>query len=322
MRSRATSMDSALLKVEDLSVHFPVTRGVLRRTVGACKAVDGVSFALHRGEVLGVVGESGCGKSTLARAAVRLIEPTGGKIWFDGCDLRRLNRIHLRRWRPKAQLVFQDPFASLNPRQTVAENIVGGARFHGLAVEERKLLDQVGLPITALEKFPHEFSGGQQQRICIARALAMQPELLICDEAVSALDVSVQAQILELLAELKQSLNVAILFISHDLSVVRSLCDRVLVLYLGKVVEMGPTQALYDDPRHPYTQALLAAIPAQHPDEVSPRLRLQGELPSPINPPSGCPFHPRCPIAIPDCAKQLAPHCQNGSEHHWWCQVD
>lgn len=319
-------MSSILLEVQDLVKHFPQTRGVLRRQVGLCKAVDGVSFSIDSREVVGVVGESGCGKSTLARAAIRLTEPTSGQIFFRGQDLRALSAADLRRWRPKAQMVFQDPYSSLNPRKTVGENIAEAATLHGMvsAKDQKRfaesLLERVGLSPSDASRYAHQFSGGQQQRICIARAIALGPELLICDEAVSALDVSVQAQILNLLLDLKESLGLGLLFISHDLGLVRHICDRVLVLYLGKVVESAPTTELFSRPQHPYTQVLLSAIPKSHPNEQRQRQLLTGEPPSPLNPPSGCSFHPRCPVAESRCSQEDPP-LQHGptSQHRYSC---
>jgi oligopeptide/dipeptide ABC transporter ATP-binding protein len=315
-----------LLEVRDLAKHFPIRQGILKREVGLCRAVDGVSFSLEAGEVVGIVGESGCGKSTLARVLIRLLEPTSGAIWFKGQDLLALSGKELRQWRPKAQMVFQDPLSSLNPRKTVGENITEAAVIQGLITAPERtdlaaqMLQRVGLAPGEAHRYPHQFSGGQQQRICIARALALLPELLICDEAVSALDVSVQAQILNLLSELKESLHLGLLFISHDLGIVRHFCDRVLVLYLGKVVESGPTEEVFAHPRHPYTQVLLSAIPAHHPRERRPRMGLKGELPSPANPPSGCPFHPRCPVAAPQCKSEPPPTKQGRvPSHHYSC---
>ncbi|MGE3954981.1 MAG: ABC transporter ATP-binding protein [Parachlamydiales bacterium] len=308
-----------MLKVRELTKCYPIRKGLLRRPVGALTAVDGVSFTLGKGETLGIVGESGCGKSTLGRCLLRLEEPTTGSITMEGENILALTPSALRRWRKAAQMVFQDPFASLNPRKTIGENIGGAFRFHNIPQTRiAATLERVGLSPDIASRYPHEFSGGQQQRICIARAIALEPELLVCDEVVSALDVSIQAQILNLLADLKKELNMSYLFISHDLGVVRYLCDRVLVLYLGKVCEEGPTEEVFSNPKHPYTQMLLSAIPKAHPSHTPTRLPLIGEPPSPRNPPSGCPFHPRCPQAQPNCASAPPPHQQAG-EHHWRC---
>lgn len=323
-------MTEKLLRIEDLKVHFPIRKGVFRRTVGHLKAVDGVSLSLRQGECLGIVGESGCGKSTLGRAAIRLLEPTSGTVHFQNQDLAALTRGELRRWRRQVQMIFQDPYASLNPRKTIAESVGDPLLHHGIAknVIQRDeqvgaILQEVGLSPDLMHRYPHQFSGGQQQRICIGRALALSPQLIVCDEAVSALDVSVQAQILNLLAELRRSRNLSYLFISHDLSVVRHLCDRVAVLYLGKVVEIAGTEELFTNPKHPYTQFLLSSVPKEHPNEKRTRLTAEGELPSPANPPTGCPFHTRCPFAEPSCATDAPPTLthpgEDGRPHDYSC---
>ncbi len=294
-----------LLCVRDLRVYFRVHRGLFRRDAMPLRAVDGVSFELPRGRTLGLVGESGCGKSTLARAILRLIPATSGRVLFDGHDVLQLSPRDLRRLRPRTQLIFQDPYGSLNQRLRV-ETIVGEAlTVHGLVrsrAERRarvaELLGRVGLSADALDRFPHEFSGGQRQRIGIARALALQPALLICDEPVSALDVSIQAQILNLLTELQQQFDLTYLFIAHSLAVVRHLCDEVAVMYLGRIVEHAPADELFANPRHPYTQALLAAA-------TDFTATLAGEPPSPLDPPAGCPFHPRCPRAEARCRAEV-----------------
>ena len=308
------SAASELLRVEDLRVHYPVTEGVVRqRQVGAVKAVDGVSFHLRRGETLGLVGESGCGKSTTALAVLRMLTPTSGRIFFDGEDITALAGEPLRRLRRRMQMVYQDPFGSLNPRMRVRDLvgeplIVHGAGRRSAEYRNRvnELLDLVGLLPDMGERYPHEFSGGQRQRIGIARALALEPELVICDEPVSALDVSIQAQVINLLMDLQQELGLTYLFIAHDLSVVRHISDRVGVMYLGRLVETAPKQTLFADPRHPYTQVLLGAVPVPDPAVESAREQpmILGEVPSPRNPPPGCAFHPRCPQAEDRCRKQ------------------
>jgi oligopeptide/dipeptide ABC transporter ATP-binding protein len=297
-------MADELLQVEGLEKHFPVSRGIIfQREVARVLAVDGVSFSIRKGETLGVVGESGCGKSTMARCVMRLLESTGGKITFDGQDITRLKGNSLLKVRREMMMVFQDPYASLNPRKRVGSIVGEALEVHkmGTAAEIKKrvqdLLDVVGLNPEHYNRFPHEFSGGQRQRIGVARALAIRPKLVVCDEPVSALDVSVQAQILNLLKKLQREFDLTYMFIAHDLDVVRHISDRVAVMYLGKVVEMADGHDLYDHPRHPYTGALLSAVPIPNPDVARARkpIVLEGDVPSPINPPSACRFHPRCP---------------------------
>ena len=318
-------MKEPLLDVKRLKKYFPVTAGLFRKHVGDIKAVNGVDFSINPGEVHGLVGETGSGKSTTGRAAIRLIEPTDGEIHFMGQNLRALNSNQLLEVRKHVQVVFQDPFSSLNPRKTILDTIGEALVYHGMAKTRGDQIDQVanvlskvGLPKEAMFLYPHQFSGGQQQRICIGRAIALEPKLIVLDEALSALDVSVQAQILNLLSELKNSLNLSYLFISHDLSIVRHICDRVTVLYLGKVMESGPTEEIYNNPRHPYTQALLSATPKRHPDQVKERMLLKGEIPSARNPPSGCPFRTRCPFAQPICAEP-PPRKHAGPGHEYDC---
>ena len=303
--------DNVLLRVEDLKVHFPVTEGVLmRRRVGSVKAVDGVSFELRRGETFGLVGESGCGKSTTALAILRMLEPTAGRIVFDGEDISRIDQRGLRPLRRRMQMVFQDPFGSLNPRMRVREIVGEPLKVHGVAGSRRRfrervaeLLDLVGLLPAMADRYPHQFSGGQRQRIGIARALALEPDLLLCDEAVSALDVSIQAQVLNLLMELQERLGLTYLFIAHDLSVVRHISDRIGVMYLGRIVEIASRDELFERPRHPYTEALLASVPTPDPaiEAARPHRLIAGEVPSVRNPPSGCRFHPRCPKVLDRC---------------------
>ncbi|HEX7471036.1 MAG TPA: dipeptide ABC transporter ATP-binding protein [Verrucomicrobiae bacterium] len=315
---------SALLEVKNLKVHFPVKHGLFSRLRAHVKAVDDVSFTIAPGETLGLVGESGCGKTTLGRAIVRLVEPTAGSVLFEGEDITQMRGAALRARRRKLQMIFQDPYGSLNPRMTV-EDIVGEALdIHRLAENSSarrkrviELLQAVGLESLHAQRYPHEFSGGQRQRIGIARALAVEPKLIICDEPVSALDVSVQAQIVNLLQDLQQTHGIAYLFIAHDLAVVEHISKRVMVMYLGKVVETSEAKMLLRAPRHPYTQALISAVPEIDPDTKRKRIILPGDVPSPIDPPGGCPFHPRCPIAEkPRCEqeipklRELSPGCQ------------
>jgi oligopeptide transport system ATP-binding protein len=302
---------TALVEVEGLKKHFAIRKGVLSRVVGSVRAVDDVTFDIRRGEVLGLVGESGSGKSTVARLLLRLIEPTAGRVSFEGNDLLSLGPEALRSLRRRMQIVFQDPFASLNPRMSVG-TIVGEAfDIHGLAKGAARaeavanLLKQVGLPADAMSRHPHEFSGGQRQRIGIARALAAGPSFLIADEPVAALDVSIQAQVLNLLQDLQEQLQLTILFISHDLSVVELIADRVVVMYLGRIMEMAPSRELYRSPRHPYTRALLSAVPDAVPGSTRERIILKGDVPSPLKPPSGCVFRTRCPFAVQACAEIL-----------------
>ncbi|MCC7358248.1 MAG: dipeptide ABC transporter ATP-binding protein [Anaerolineales bacterium] len=303
---------SALLRVENLKMHFPIRRGVLQRQVGAVKAVDGVSFEVRKGETLGLVGESGCGKSTTGRAILQLYRPTAGRVFFEGEDLTALRGEDLRRKRRRMQMIFQDPYASLNPRQTVAEIVGEPLEVHGIASGKERddqvqnLLRIVGLNPQYSKRFPHEFSGGQRQRIGIARALALSPSFIVCDEPISALDVSIQAQVVNLLEDLQKELGLTYLFIAHDLSMVRHISDRVAVMYLGHLMEMTERNELYHNPLHPYTQALLSAVPVPDPyvEERRQRIILTGDPPSPANPPKGCPFNTRCPLAIDICREQ------------------
>ena len=301
-----------LLEVQNLSVHFPVKQGVFARASGSVKAVEDVSLTVGAGEAVGLVGESGCGKTTLGRAILRLIEPTGGSVRFDGEDITALPAKELRARRRQFQMIFQDPFSSLNPRLTVGQSIGEALDIHRLTPDRAartarigELLRSVGLAPEHAERYPHEFSGGQRQRIGIARALAVEPRLIVCDEPVSALDVSVQAQVINLLQDLQRDRGLAYLFISHDLAVVEHLCQRVVVMYLGRVVETGNTREVCRAPKHPYTQALLSAGPVMDPAAKRARIVLGGDVPSPIDPPPGCPFHPRCPVAVARCRTEL-----------------
>jgi oligopeptide transport system ATP-binding protein len=313
----------SLLDVRDLKVHFPVRQGLFSRVKSFVRAVDGVSFEVQSGETVGLVGESGCGKTTLGRAIIRLIEPTAGQVLFDGQDLTQLRGEPLRQKRRHIQMIFQDPYGSLNPRMTVGE-IVGEAldvhRLTKSASERRlrieELLQQVGLDRAHVTRYPHEFSGGQRQRIGIARALAVEPRLIVCDEPVSALDVSVQAQVINLLQDLQRQLGVAYLFVAHDLAVVEHISQRILVMYLGRVVESAPSRRLISTPLHPYTQALISAVPEVNPSNKQQRIILTGDVPSPINPPPGCPFHPRCPVAEARCRTEV-PALRELSPGHW-----
>jgi len=305
------SSNDTLLRVDDLVMHFPIYRGVIQRQVGAVRAVDGVSFEVKRGETLGLVGESGCGKSTTGRTILQLYKPTGGQVHFEGVDLVNLKGEGLRQMRRKMQMIFQDPYASLNPRMTVEQIVGEPLMVHNVAtgkeIQERvaHLLEIVNLNPAFAGRYPHEFSGGQRQRIGVARALALQPSFIICDEPISALDVSIQAQIVNLLEELQAQFNLTYLFIAHDLSMVRHISKRVAVMYLGVIVELADRDELYRKPLHPYTQALLSAVPIPDPvaDAMRKRTILEGDVPSPANPPSGCRFRTRCPIAEAKCAE-------------------
>jgi len=314
-----------LLQVEHLVKHYPVRGGLLSKRSGAVRAVDGVSFEVARGETLGLVGESGCGKTTVARLVLRLEAPTAGRVSFDGEDLLALSGKALRRKRRALQIVFQDPMSSLNPRMTVGEILAEPLSVHrvatGAALDARvdALLEQVGIPASWRQRYPHEFSGGQRQRIGVARAIALGPKLVVCDEAVSALDVSVQAQVLNLLLELRERLGLAYLFISHDLSLVRHVSQRVAVMYLGQLVEQAPTSRLFGAPAHPYTKALLSAIPVPDPRRRRERIVLAGDVPSPANPPAGCRFHTRCSFVMARCKQEEPPAYRVGEGHEVRC---
>ncbi len=312
-----------LLEVNRLTKHFPIKRGLLASTVGHVKAVTDVSFDLRKGETLGLVGESGCGKTTIGRSILRLIQPTSGSVRFDGREIQNLPQSAMRDYRKRMQIIFQDPYSSLNPRMTVEQIVAEGLIVHGIGGNEQNrreivydLLKSVGLPPQAIERYPHEFSGGQRQRIGIARALAVNPDFIVCDEAVSALDVSVQAQIINLLMDLQAQRNISYLFIAHDLSVVEHIAHRVAVMYLGNIVEIAETKELYSNPRHPYTRALLSAVPKRTPDVQHVRHKLEGEPPSPINPPPGCPFAPRCRYVKPECSAALPALEPQGAPGH------
>ncbi len=311
-----------LLDVRDLKTYYPILGGVLRRRVGWVKAVDGVSFSIKSGETLGMVGESGCGKSTIGRTVVRLVDATGGKVMFEGRDILSLRGQELKRMRRNMQIIFQDPYASLNPRMPVGDIIGEGLMVHGMKSRKEReervqyYLEVVGLRKEYVRRYPHEFSGGQRQRIGIARALALRPKLVVCDEPVSALDVSIQSQVLNLLSDLQKEFGLTYLFIAHDLSVVEYISDRVVVMYLGKVAEVADSERLYANPKHPYTQALLSAIPIPDPTVKKQRIVLHGDVPSPINPPSGCRFRTRCWLAQSICAEQ-EPQLRQVESGHW-----
>ena len=318
----------ALLEVTDLKKHYPVRSGVLRRKVGTVHAVDGVSFTLGVGETLGLVGESGCGKSTVARAILRLVEPTGGSIRLNGRDITHLGKAELRPNRRSMQIIFQDPFASLNPRMTAGDIVGEPLTVHGLAAGEArrervaKLFVQVGLRADQMQNYPHQFSGGQRQRICIARALALGPSLIVCDEPVSALDVSIQAQVINLLIDLQRAHGFSYLFIAHDLAVVAHISHRVAVMYLGRIVEIAEKTELFANPRHPYTQALLASVPVADPTKKSLKPLVDGDVPSPINPPPGCAFHTRCRYAMDRCKVERPALADVSAQHQVACWLN
>ena len=315
-------MQQPLLEVKGLKKYFPIRGGILGRQVGEVKAVDDVSFDVEEGEILGIVGESGCGKSTTGKSILRLIEPTEGEVKFEGQDISNLSPDEMRKLRRNMQIIFQDPYASLNPRHNVEKIIGEPLLVHGMtSVVERnarvqELLEVVGLSAYHASRYPHQFSGGQRQRIGIARALANNPKLIICDEPVSALDVSVQSQILNLMEDLRDEFNLTYVFIAHDLSVVKHISDRVGVMYLGRMVELADKNELYENPKHPYTQALLSAVPDPDPDVIQERIILEGDVPSPADPPSGCAFHTRCPVAMDICS-QIRPEFEPVEDRHF-----
>lgn len=316
-----------LLQVEGLKKYFPIKRGLLRQTVGHVRAVDGVNFVLNQGETLGVVGESGCGKSTMGRSVLRLHEPTAGKIVFQNKDVLKMNKAQMRAMRREMQLVFQDPYASLNPRYTIAQTLMEPFEIHHIGTKRtqmaqvKSLLERVGLDPDYASRYPYEFSGGQRQRIGIARALTVNPKLIILDEPVAALDVSVQSQVLNLLQDLQAEFNLTYVFVAHDLSVVRHISDRVLVMYLGHMAELASSDDLFAEPLHPYTQALLSAVPVPDPDAKRERIILQGDLPSPANPPKGCPFHTRCPMAMDICKRETPVWKEVKPKHEVACHL-
>ena len=322
----AAAKGEILLEVRNLKKHFPVTEGVLfQKTVGSVKAVDGVSFEIKKGETLGLVGESGCGKTTTGRCVLQLDRPTAGEIVFEGVNLERLSNKELTPWRQKVQVIFQDPYSSLNPRMKIGSILDEPMRIHGVEPDRDRrnrrvaeLLTICGLPAKFADRYPHEMSGGQRQRVGIARALSLNPDFIICDEAVSALDVSIQAQVINLLEDLRQEFELTYLFIAHDLSVVHHLCDRVAVMYLGKIVELAESDELFDNALHPYTRALLSAVPIPDPRVEAQRAHqtLKGEVPSPLNPPSGCVFHPRCTLAVDGC-RTSTPALRELRPGHW-----
>ncbi|MBD8498943.1 ABC transporter ATP-binding protein [Paenibacillus arenosi] len=320
-------MTTPLLEVKNLKKYFPIQGGIFGKTVGNVRAVDDVSFTLNKGEALGLVGESGCGKSTTGRTILRLLEKTEGQVLFNGTDIHALKKAELRKLRPEMQLVFQDPYSSLNPRIKVGEAIGEALVDHAIMSKKdvrdyvKEILTLCGLAPYHIDRYPHEFSGGQRQRIGIARALALNPQFIVADEPVSALDVSIQAQIINLLSDLQEQKNLTYLFISHDLSVVEHLCNRVGVMYLGSLVELAPREELFSRPLHPYTQALMSAIPVPDPTRKSERIVLQGDIPSPANPPSGCKFHTRCPYAVEKCKSEVPQFKDVGSGHFVACHL-
>lgn len=320
-------MGEALIEIQNLKKYFPITGGVFKRVVGNVRAVDDVSFQINKGESFGLVGESGCGKSTIGRTILRLLDKTDGKVVFNGEDIHALDKTKLRSLRPKMQIVFQDPFSSLNPRIKVGEAIGEALIDHGLCsrseVKDRVIetLKICGLAAYHYDRYPHEFSGGQRQRIGIARALIMNPDFIVADEPVSALDVSIQAQIINLLSDLQQEKQLTYLFISHDLSVVEHLCDRIGVMYLGSMVEMASKEEMFRNPLHPYTKALLSAVPIPDPTLRRERIVLKGDIPSPANPPSGCKFHTRCPLATDICKQQVPEYRDVGDQHFVACHL-
>ncbi|MFB6253114.1 MAG: ABC transporter ATP-binding protein [Halobacteriaceae archaeon] len=319
--SEEESPDQPLLQVRNLKKHYPITQGMLKKEVGRTRAVDGISFDVHRGETVGLVGESGCGKSTAATTLLQLEEPTDGEVIFDGEDITEYSSEELKRFRRRAQMIFQNPDSSFDPRMSIGESIGEPLRIHGVSSRSRRmdiarnLLERVGMSAEDIYRYPHEFSGGQKQRIALARALVLNPEFIVADEPVSALDVSIQAEVLSLIDDIQEEFGLSILFISHDLSVVREVCDRVAVMYLGKIVEIAKTEEVFSNPQHPYTRALLTSIPTPDPTERGMGVRLTGDVPDPSNPPSGCNFHTRCPEVI-------QPEGYDFEQEHWRAVMD
>jgi oligopeptide/dipeptide ABC transporter ATP-binding protein len=315
-------LNNQLITVKNLTKYFPIKKGVFRRTVGWVKAVDNVSFNVYDGEILGLVGESGCGKSTTALTMLRLVEPTSGEIMFKGKNIAKINKKQMRRYRKDLQIIFQDPYSSLDPRMRIKNIVAEGIVTHKLydsktRVEKvRELLEKVGIPANCMDRFPHEFSGGQRQRIGIARALALNPQIIVCDEPVSALDVSIRSQIINLFKELQQEFKLTYIFIAHDLSVIKYISDRVAVMYLGKIVEIAPKKVFFDNTLHPYAQALVSAVPVPNPDFKRKRILLEGDVPSPADPPTGCRFHPRCPKMMEICS-QVEPELKEVGKGHF-----
>ncbi|GAB6099252.1 dipeptide ABC transporter ATP-binding protein [Halanaerocella petrolearia] len=320
-------MADSILKIKGLKKHFPIKGGLFNKQINSVKAVDGLDFEVKRGETLGLVGESGCGKSTTGKVLLNLLSATEGEVVFEGHNIYDLGKREMRSLRREMQMIFQDPYASLNPRMTVGEIIGEPLEIHGLAAGQekerrvRELLTKVGLQANYANRYPHEFSGGQRQRIGIARALAVNPKVIVCDEPVSALDVSIQAQVLNLLEDLQEEMNLTYIFIAHNLSVVRHISDRVAVMYLGKIMELADKDELYDNPQHPYTKSLLSAIPVPNPEVDRERIILEGDVPSPINPPSGCSFHTRCPFAEDICKKKEPEFTDKGDKHFVACHL-
>lgn len=319
--------DRVLLDVKNLVKHYPIKAGILQKTVGKVRSVDGVSFSIERGKTFGLVGESGCGKTTIGRTLIRLVEPTSGQALLNGQDIFSLNKKDLKALRPKLQMIFQDPYSSLNPRMPVGEIIGEAVREHNLVEKNRlkdyilQIMEECGLRRYYIDRYPHEFSGGQRQRICIARALALRPELVIADEPVSALDVSIQAQVINLMKDLQTKNGLTYLFISHDLSVVEYLADTVGVMYLGSLVELATKEQIFSNPKHPYTQALLSAVPIPDPDKKMNRIILEGDIPSASNPPKGCKFHTRCPNCMDICKEQVPVWKDYGNGHYTACHL-
>jgi peptide/nickel transport system ATP-binding protein/oligopeptide transport system ATP-binding protein len=324
-KSLSSNTKRILIEVDDLVKYFPVRGGVFQRVMAWVKAVDGVSFDIREGETLGLVGESGCGKTTIGRTMLRLLEPTSGSVYFEGKDIAQLSGQELKGMRRNMQIIFQDPFSSLDPRMTIGDTVGEGLRIHGIGTSEERheavieILRKVGLEDYHSKRYPHEFSGGQRQRIGIARALALRPKFVVADEPVSALDVSIQSQVLNILNDLQDEFDLTYLFIAHNMSVIEHISDRVAVMYLGKIVELAPRDELFNNPLHPYTQALMSAIPIPNPKIRRDRIILTGDVPSPLNPPSGCRFHPRCPVVMDHCSTHAPKLIEVTPEHYTAC---